>query len=170
MFRWVSGGLATAAAVAAAAGVASGRGVITGGPIVRVSLPTMLVDLPRTAIDGSMSINRARITLQSDVLFAFGSATLSRRASVQLRAVTRELERRNPRTIRVEGYTDNRGSSSYNLKLSRARAASVREALAVGRTTGVPIHVVGRGEGKPLVSNTTARGRALNRRVEIRFR
>jgi OOP family OmpA-OmpF porin len=112
----------------------------------------MPLDLPVMSIDGAVSIHRARVVVQSDVLFAFDSARLSSRAVAQLKMVADELDRRHARAITVEGYTDSRGSNAYNARLSQRRADAV-----------------GRGEAAPVATNATAHGRALNRRVEIRF-
>jgi OOP family OmpA-OmpF porin len=67
----------------------------------------------------------------------------------------------------IIGYTDSTGEPEYNLDLSLRRAQAVREYLV---ETGVPadkLRVIGRGEADPIAPNTTAEGRAQNRRVEI---
>lgn len=133
-----------------------------------LSFPSVPVDAPVTSIDGSMVITRARVTLQSDVLFAFDSAALSARARDRIDTAAQTIRQRRPRTITVEGFTDSRGSAAYNLRLSQRRADAVRRVLA---TSGLTASAVGRGEAAaPVASNTTAHGRSLNRRVEIRFR
>lgn len=136
---------------------------------VALSFPVVPVDAPVASIDGSMVITRARVTLQSDVLFAFDSAALSPRARGRITDAAETIARREPRSVTVEGFTDNRGGAAYNLALSQRRAAAVRQVLA-GRLAGVAVDAVGRGEVAPVAGNATARGRALNRRVEIRFR
>jgi outer membrane protein OmpA-like peptidoglycan-associated protein len=67
----------------------------------------------------------------------------------------------------VQGHTDSRGDDNYNLLLSAARAASVSNFL---RNQGIPdssMIAIGYGETKPIASNNTAVGRALNRRVQF---
>jgi OOP family OmpA-OmpF porin len=69
--------------------------------------------------------------------------------------------------IYVKGYSDSRGSTQLNQKLSQERAASVAAYLA---SKGIPLShmiVLGMGSTHPLASNATAAGRALNRRVEL---
>ena len=124
----------------------------------------MPLDLPVVSIDGAVSIHRARVVVQSDVLFAFDSARLSSRAGAQLKMVT-EARPATARATTVEGYTDSRGSNAYNVRLSQRRADAVREALPARFAA----RAVGRGEAAPVATNATAHGRALNRRVEIRF-
>ena len=71
-------------------------------------------------------------------------------------------------TIEIAGHTDNTGAAPTNTRLSQARADAVRTYLA---SKGVaPGRMVARGYGPsdPIAPNTTASGRALNRRVELR--
>ena len=130
-----------------------------------LSFPVVPVDAPVTSIDGSMVITRTRVTLQSDVLFAFDSARLSEASRGRVADAAQAILARRPRAVTVEGFTDTRGSTAYNLRLSQRRAMSVRQALR-----GLAAEAVGRGEAQPVASNASARGRSLNRRVEIRFR
>ena len=69
--------------------------------------------------------------------------------------------------IEIAGYTDNTGSVALNIRLSQARAAAVRAYLA--RKGVSPMRMLARGYGarNPVVPNTTAEGRAQNRRVEL---
>jgi outer membrane protein OmpA-like peptidoglycan-associated protein len=69
--------------------------------------------------------------------------------------------------IEIAGYTDNTGPIGVNLRLSQARAASVRAYLA--RKGVSPSRMLARGYGSrgPIASNTTPAGRAQNRRVEL---
>ena len=67
----------------------------------------------------------------------------------------------------IEGYTDSKGSQSRNIDLSQRRAESVRSYLI---SRGLPAdRVVAKGMGpdRPIADNTSAEGRANNRRVEI---
>lgn len=70
--------------------------------------------------------------------------------------------------IEIAGHTDSTGSAATNMRLSQARADAVRAYLA---SNGVaPDRMVARGYGpaEPIAPNTTADGRAQNRRVELR--
>jgi len=71
------------------------------------------------------------------------------------------------RKIVIEGFTDDRRSPRFNQRLSEERAQAVGDALA---SEGVePQRIVARGLGPayPVAANNDARGRSLNRRVEI---
>ena len=68
----------------------------------------------------------------------------------------------------IVGHTDNVGTPAANLALSGARAAAVKNALMSGfGVAGERITTKGFGDTKPAAPNTTAEGRAQNRRVEV---
>ncbi len=73
----------------------------------------------------------------------------------------------NPRVI-AEGHTDSTGSNEVNMLLSQQRADAVREYMIANQTL-LPdsISAVGYGSERPLASNTTSAGRAINRRIDI---
>lgn len=72
-----------------------------------------------------------------------------------------------PRVV-VEGHTDATGSVDVNMRLSQARADAVREYLIANQTLAPDrISAVGYGADRPLASNATAAGRAINRRIDI---
>jgi outer membrane protein OmpA-like peptidoglycan-associated protein len=72
-----------------------------------------------------------------------------------------------PRVI-IEGHTDTTGSDEVNMLLSQQRAASVREYMIANQTLAPDgISAVGYGSERPLASNATAAGRAINRRIDI---
>ncbi len=80
------------------------------------------------------------------------------------------------RTARVDGYTDSKGSSSYNDRLSQRRADAVATALRRALSGAAPrLRTVGHGEEDPVAANQTEdgednpRGRAKNRRVTVSF-
>lgn len=71
--------------------------------------------------------------------------------------------------VTVEGHTDSDGSDAYNLELSEDRATAVADFLRDHQVDPRRISVVGYGERRPIATNATAAGKALNRRVEIRI-
>jgi len=68
----------------------------------------------------------------------------------------------------VGGYTDNRGVPAANTRLSQARAAAVMAYLVSKGVPQAALTSVGYGPQHPIAPNTTAAGRANNRRVEIK--
>ena len=69
--------------------------------------------------------------------------------------------------VRLAGHTDNVGQPEANKALSQARAEAVRRQLVVYGCAAESIKAYGYGDLKPVASNETEEGRALNRRVEI---
>jgi outer membrane protein OmpA-like peptidoglycan-associated protein len=69
--------------------------------------------------------------------------------------------------IRVEGFTDNQGSKEANLKLSSERAGAVVNWLADHGVDRSRLSSKGYGDSRPIASNSSAEGRAKNRRVEL---
>jgi len=111
--------------------------------------------------------NIIELTLSDDTLFKTNSAVLSETASVQLKKITKVLDNNPGVYLLIGGHTDNTGSEEHNMKLSKARADAVAEAI---RSSGFPadhIMTVGYGESQPIAGNTTEEGRGLNRRVTI---
>ncbi|HEY8026870.1 MAG TPA: OmpA family protein [Burkholderiaceae bacterium] len=73
-------------------------------------------------------------------------------------------------TIQISGHTDNVGSASTNLQLSKKRAEAVRSWLEANAASEFPegrVRVRAFGDTQPLADNGSADGRAKNRRVEV---
>ena len=71
--------------------------------------------------------------------------------------------------LSVEGHTDAIGGELANMKLSQARAESVRTYLAGKGVEPDRLEAVGYGTTKPIASNKTEKGRSQNRRTEFRI-
>jgi outer membrane protein OmpA-like peptidoglycan-associated protein len=69
--------------------------------------------------------------------------------------------------ITIDGYTDNKGSFKYNMKLSIKRAEAAKAALVKNGINGANIKTVGHSFNDPIADNKTKEGRAKNRRAEI---
>ncbi len=115
-----------------------------------------------------------QLTISGSLLFASGSAQLQESAYPVLDKVGAVLESYAGGTIEIEGHTDNVPISNAmfanNDELSDARALSVfYYILDVTELDPANIKHSGRGEYVPVADNTTAEGRAKNRRVEIRI-
>ena len=71
-------------------------------------------------------------------------------------------------TTVVEGHTDSVGSPGYNVALSERRANAVKQYLIRKGVDAKRIETQGFGLTKPIATNETEAGRALNRRAEVR--
>jgi len=130
----------------------------------------------RSLIDAgrlSVSIARGRmvINLPQDILFASGSAELGDDGIGTLSEVAQVLAGIEDRSFQVEGHTDTQNISTVefpsNWELSAARALSVVQVLVTQGVTAGDLSGAGYGEYQPVATNSTSRGRRLNRRIEI---
>ncbi len=72
-----------------------------------------------------------------------------------------------PRVV-IEGHTDSTGTDAVNLHLSQKRAEAVRKYFIANETLSEnEISAVGYGSDRPLASNQTSEGRAINRRIDV---
>lgn len=121
---------------------------------------------PGVAVDAEGCPLRGSITLEG-VHFATNSSMLTPESSAVLDPVAASL-RAHPRLrIEVQGHTDGVASQAYNLKLSQARADSVRDYLVAHGVDAAELTAKGYGKLRPIATNKTAAGRALNRRVVL---
>jgi len=107
------------------------------------------------------------ITVPADVLFPVDSAAVGPLALAALAEVAKQFRLHPGSTISAACYTDESGSTTWNLSLSRARARAVAAALL---SIGVPENVIsatGYGATDFVADNTTPTGRALNRRCQF---
>jgi hypothetical protein len=102
------------------------------------------------------------------ILFETGKADLKPESQPVLKEIAAALKQHADLKILIEGHTDNVGTPASNLALSDARAAAVKAALVSQHgAAGDRITTKGLGDTKPSAPNTTAAGRAQNRRVEV---
>lgn len=100
--------------------------------------------------------------------FASGSAELDEEDTSLLGRIASAIRRFPEARLSIEGHTDSRGDARANRALSRERAVAVRDWLAE-RLSISPDRVPaeGFGESRPVASNDSAEGRALNRRIDV---
>lgn len=124
-------------------------------------------------VDVDFNSQYAQLNLSGAILFESGKAELVPEALPTIDKIGRILERYSGHIIEIEGHTDNVpiNSSRYesNNVLSMYRALSVADYLRE-HTDLDPANIKssGRGDYVPVADNTTAEGRAMNRRVEIK--
>jgi len=102
-----------------------------------------------------------------DLQFSTGSATLSGGAQGRLAPLAAFLSKQPDARIQIVGHTDSVGRENDNQGLSARRAEAVGSYLMTTGVSGYRITSIGMGETVPMSSNTTAAGRAINRRVEV---
>ena len=111
-----------------------------------------------------------QVRLVSDILFDHDSSSLRGDSRQTLRDLAETFSRYSDiNRIEVEGHTDSTGSDDYNLGLSQRRARAVSDFLVGQGVPSARILSRGYGESQPKSSNSSAEGRQMNRRVEIKI-
>ena len=124
--------------------------------------------LANTPVEVERVGDQIKLVMPESITFATGSAALNSAATGSLTAVADVLAKYTDTTIQVVGHTDSTGSDAINEPLSRNRAAAVANFLSSRGVASSRITATGMGSRQPIASNTTAEGKAQNRRVEIK--
>ncbi len=106
-----------------------------------------------------------------NIFFATGSAKLLAKSFKSLNDVAAILKEDAALKLDIEGHTDNTGSDKINVPLSHNRAKAVFDYLTTkGGIDASRLTSEGFGSAKPVADNKTAKGRGLNRRVEMKLK
>ncbi len=103
------------------------------------------------------------------ILFNSGKSTFKAETMPVLKAITEILQEFPGSRFMIEGHTDSDGSNALNQTLSENRAAAVRNYLIENGIAADRLQSAGYGETKPIDTNKTAKGKANNRRVEVKL-
>lgn len=146
---------------------------------VQATYDTLVTDLKAEIEQGQISItqlaDRLSVSMVDRILFPSGEAAITADGLKVLRRVGNVLKNTERKVIRVEGHTDTIpisqklvGTFPTNWELSASRATNVVRFLQdqVG-IAPVRLEAVGLSEYHPIATNTTAKGRSQNRRIEI---
>ena len=171
----MAGNTAVGAAVGGAVG--AGAGAIIGKKMDKAKKEAEAVQNAQVeSVTDANGLQAVKVTFDSGILFTTGSSTLSNTAKTSLSQFATVLKSNADCDVAVQGYTDNAGwknstpeqSVQKNLDLSQKRAQSVTNYLL---SLGVPStqirSTMGYGEENPVADNSTAAGKAQNRRVEV---
>lgn len=102
------------------------------------------------------------------VQFMSSSAALTKTAKAELDKAAQIMTKYPDIKVSVEGHTDNTGSAKLNQTLSEKRAAAVKAYIVSKGIAADRLQAKGFGPTKPVATNKTTAGRALNRRVEFK--
>ena len=111
--------------------------------------------------------DRGVVVTLGDVLFDVNKSTLKAGGMHEVQKLAQYLQANPQRTVSIEGHTDSTGGDEYNMKLSEARAESVKGALVRNGIGADRIQTQGFGKTAPVADNDSPAGRQMNRRVEI---
>ncbi len=114
-------------------------------------------------------INKVLTLATESIAFKTASAELTEESFSALDQVAQLLLKNPGIKLELSGHTDNTGNEASNLQLSKDRASSVKTYLSVKGIASVRISAEGYGSNRPISDNSTQKGRALNRRVEMKI-
>jgi OmpA-OmpF porin, OOP family len=103
------------------------------------------------------------------ILFNSGKASFQKQTIPVLEAMTAILKEYPTAKFSLEGHTDSDGAEAMNQKLSEDRAAAVKNFLVENGIAADRLTSKGFGETMPVDTNKTAKGKANNRRVEVKL-
>ena len=157
------------AATGAAVGAALGAG---GGYLWSQNMQKQRAEMEQatagTGIGSSQTPdNQLKVDIPADVSFDVGRYAIKPNMRPVLDRLASTLNQHPVTTVTIIGHTDSTGSDAVNDPLSVNRAASTRDYLVQRGVSAQRIAVDGRGSRQPVADNSTASGRAMNRRVEI---
>lgn len=175
----VVGKLAGNTLVGAAVGTAvgAGAGALIGRKMDKVKAQAQAVQNAQVEeVTDSHGLQAVKVTFDSGILFNTSSAVLSQTAMNSLSNFANVLKQNTDCDVSVQGYTDNTGwknstaeqSVQKNQELSQQRAQAVTTYLqSLGVSSTQIRSTQGFGEANPIADNSTAAGKAQNRRVEV---
>ncbi len=109
------------------------------------------------------------VVYELDIHFESAKAIINSQSFQLLDDLVEVMKRKTKMKIEVAGHTDSDGTAESNLKLSKGRANAVKTYLIEKGISSNRIQTVGYGESKPVESNDSVRGKARNRRTEVRI-
>jgi len=121
---------------------------------------------PNTPAGEAVNSDGCPATVNLQINFENNSAAILPSSNERLDRYADFLKKHTNYSAKIVGYTDSRGSESYNKKLSLKRATAVMQALVKRGVAPSQLTATGMGEANPVADNATAEGRAQNRRIE----
>ncbi|MBJ59376.1 MAG: hypothetical protein CMP64_02165 [Flavobacteriales bacterium] len=115
-------------------------------------------------------INKGSKIVLKNIFFDTDDYTLKKESNIELNTLLNFMNNNIELKVEIEGHTDNVGSESYNYKLSNNRAKAVYDYLINNGVSAKRMTFKGFGANKPITSNDTEEGRAINRRTAFKIK
>ncbi len=135
----------------------------------RDGVPDSIDQCPNTPCDFSVDSKGCPLKATLRIHFATDSAKITPFSMTKVKKFADFLIHNKGSLVKIIGHTDWRGSDLYNMALSKRRAESVKKALIDFGVSPSRLSTEGRGEREPIADNRTAKGMALNRRIEVQL-
>ncbi len=158
-----------------------GDGLKDGDEVFKYKTDPLKMDTDGGTVNDGVEVNRgsdpldpgddvikvnAPIVLEG-ITFAVNSAEIQSGSDITLEKALKTLNSHPDISVEIRGYTDNTGSRSLNMKLSKERAKAVMHWLVQSGINANRLTAEGFGPDNPIAPNTTPEGRAKNRRIEF---
>ncbi|KUE78649.1 hypothetical protein ATO46_09820 [Aeromonas schubertii] len=147
-----------------AAGAALGGGI---GYYMDVQEAKLRDKLRGTGVSVTRSGDQLILNMPNNVTFDSSSVQLKAAGANTLSGVAMVVTEFDKTRLNVVGHTDSTGSRDLNMRLSQQRADAVANQLIASGVSGSRIATTGVGPDQPVATNSTAEGKAQNRRVTI---
>ncbi|CNF51503.1 OmpA family lipoprotein [Yersinia similis] len=152
------------ALIGAAAGAALGGGA---GYYMDVQEAKLREKMSGTGVSVTRQGENIILNMPNNITFDTNSSNLKPAGANTLTGIAMVLKKYDKTAVNVTGYTDSTGTRAHNIVLSQQRADNVASALIVQGVAASRIRSYGAGPDNPVATNSTAAGKAQNRRVEI---
>ena len=162
------GGKGAAIGTVVGAGVGAGVGALIGKRMDKQKAELEQIEGAQVeTVTDENNYQAIKVTFTDKILFETGKSELSDASRSSLKKFAASLADSPETDITIYGHTDNTGSREINQKLSQERAQAVANYLMGQKIDGNRLTVRGLAYDSPIADNSTAEGRAQNRRVEI---
>jgi outer membrane protein OmpA-like peptidoglycan-associated protein len=159
-------GAAIGAAIGAAVG--SGTGALIGRKMDKQKKELEAIEGAKVEmIQDANNLQAIKVTFDNGILFATNKSELSPASREALIKFALSLQNTPDTDVTIYGHTDNTGTRAVNERLSAERANSVANYLVSQGINRGRIKTEGLAYDQPVADNSTAEGRAQNRRVEV---
>lgn len=139
----------------------------TGDVSFSLFTPLEIRSLAERKLKFSYTAEGLVVNIQEKMIFRPGGARILDEALPALKEISKFLKTYYKNGVSVRGFTDSTGSTGRNLTLSYERAERVYSYLVGAGIDPRRLAFEGMGPARPVASNSTADGRAMNRRVEL---
>ena len=152
------------ALIGAASGAALGGGI---GYYMDVQEAKLRQKMKGTGVSVTRSGDQIILNMPNNVTFDSSASQLKPAGANTLSGVAMVLKEYEDTRVHIIGHTDSSGSRELNMRLSEQRAESVGTALITMGVDASRLSMSGVGPDQPVASNSTAAGKAQNRRVTL---